>query len=57
MAQTKYPKKKRLQDGTSTRIVGTDPNFGGIVPAGKAVRVTSYDETTGVRSAPYMFTR
>jgi hypothetical protein len=57
MATTKYPSKKQLPGGTTTRIVGTDPSFGAIVPEGKTVRVTSYDETTGTRSAPYLFTR
>jgi hypothetical protein len=57
MTTTKYPSKKRLPDGTSTRVAGTDPNFGAIVPAGKSIRVTTYDETTGARSAPYLFTR
>jgi hypothetical protein len=57
LTTTKYPSKKRLPNGTTTRVVGTDPNFGAIVPSGKTVRVTTYDETTGVRSAPYLFTR
>ncbi len=57
MGTTKYPKKKQLGDGTSTRIVGTDPNFNAVVPAGRQVRVTTYDESSGIRSAPYLFTR
>jgi hypothetical protein len=54
---TKYPKKKRLGGGISTRIVGTDANFGVLVPPGREVLVTSFDPATGLRSAPSPYTR
>jgi hypothetical protein len=57
MDETKYPKKKRNGDGTSARIVGTDASFGALVPRGHRVFVTTFDPATGVRSAPFAFTR
>ncbi len=57
MDTTKYPKKKRNADGTSSRIVGTDGSFGQLVPTGRRVLVTVFDSSTGVRSAPASFVR
>lgn len=57
MDTTKYPKAKRLGDGTSTRLQGTDSSFSTMVPKGVSVRVTTFNKDTGVRSAPLIFTR
>jgi hypothetical protein len=57
MGETKYPKKKRLTDGTSTRLSGTDSQFGSLVPVGSPVLVTTFEPSSGLRSRPVSFTR
>lgn len=57
MDTTKYPQKKQVGDGTTTRILGEDTSFGALIPAGRQVRVASIDPATGVLSAPFLFTR
>ena len=57
MDATKYPKKKRLGDGTSTRIVGTDGSFDALVPSGREVFVTLGPPDQELESPPGNDTR
>jgi aminopeptidase N len=58
LAKTKYPKRDRNPDGTTTRLVGKQKQLGrDVVPVGQTVQVTVLNRSTGVRSAPFAFTR
>lgn len=57
MDVVKYPKKKHVGDGTTTRLSGEDTSFGALIPTGKPVRVVAINPATGVFSAPLIFVR
>ncbi len=57
MDTTRYPQMKRLADGTCTRVSATDSSFDAMVPRGRPVRVTTFNPSTGIRSAPLVFVR
>lgn len=57
MDVVKYPKKKHVGDGTTTRVTGEDTSFGALIPTGKPVRVVAINPTTGIFSAPFVFVR
>lgn len=57
MDVVKYPEKKQVGDGTTTRVSGEDTSFGALIPRGKPVRVVAINPTTGVFSAPFVFVR
>ncbi|MBK6425895.1 MAG: VCBS repeat-containing protein [Blastocatellia bacterium] len=57
MDVVKYPKKKHVGDGTTTRLTGEDTSFGALIPSGKPVRVVAINPTTGIFSAPLIFVR
>lgn len=57
MDVVKYPRKKHVGDGTTTRLSGEDTSFGALIPNGKPVRVVAINPTTGIFSAPLVFVR
>lgn len=57
MDVVKYPKKKFVGDGTTTRLSGEDTSFGALIPNGKPVRVVAINPVTGIFSAPLVFVR
>lgn len=58
LAKTKYPKRYRNPDGTTNGVVGKQKGLGQeLVPSGATVQVTILNRATGLRSAPFAFTR
>jgi aminopeptidase N len=57
LAKARYPKPFRNEDGTTTVVVGKQSGLKQLVPAGTAVQVTVLNRSTGLRSAPFSFTR
>jgi hypothetical protein len=55
LARTRY--KDVAADGSSRRVIASDPSFDAAVPPGVPVNVTIVDPLTGSRSAPRTFTR
>jgi sugar lactone lactonase YvrE len=55
LATTRY--KQVAADGSSRRLIASDPSFDAAVPPGVPVSVAVFDPLTGSRSAPRTFTR
>lgn len=57
LAKTKYPKGDRNPDGTTTSLLGKQRRLKNLVPSGSTVQITVLNRSTGLRSAPFGFTR
>ena len=58
LTRTKYPKRYQHPDGSTTVVVGKQKKLGkDIVKPGVPVQVTVVNVSTGLRSAPFTFTR
>jgi hypothetical protein len=57
LAKTKYPKGNQNPDGTTSLVVGKQKRLKTLVPAGTTVQITVVNLSTGLRSAPFQFTR
>jgi aminopeptidase N len=57
LAKTKYPKSSQNPDGTTSMVLGKQKRLKTLVPAGSTVQITVVNLSTGLRSAPFPFTR
>jgi hypothetical protein len=56
VTESKHP-VKFINGNMTTRVVGKDPNLKQLVPKGTTVQVTVLNTSSGLRSAPFSFTR
>jgi photosystem II stability/assembly factor-like uncharacterized protein len=52
---TKYPKKFRLSDGTTTRVQGLDGQLNQLIQPGRKTSIILLNKSTGSRSVPFDF--